>query len=207
MFGVKKGKTMNGFECYKTYIAIKSHFNNDNYDYFRYNGEVSATKMSYESRKDRYFFDKLASKYSSSNVEQFFVANFVEDNGMWIGESFTDQALTNFNQWKRRVSALNYTFKQDLSKMPKGEDFENLFTIEPNKHPKLLILFLQKEICIETMVVLDVVFNYSLRWTKHLKDDIVWEDVRKRVNKYRKFIEYKVHVPTFKKVMREHVFG
>ena len=50
---------MNEFEAYKHYLALKLHFSSD-YDYFKYNGKTNATQQSFEKRKDRFRFSKLA---------------------------------------------------------------------------------------------------------------------------------------------------
>ena len=47
---------MTGFECYKTYLALKHHFTNQSYDYFKYNGKTKANEQTFKTRKDRYFF-------------------------------------------------------------------------------------------------------------------------------------------------------
>ena len=54
---------MTGFEVYKMYLALKQHFTKDNYDYQKYNGKVSASEKSFEERRDRFFFKKLATKH------------------------------------------------------------------------------------------------------------------------------------------------
>ncbi len=43
---------MTPFESYKTFLAVKSHFTTDNYDYVKYNGKVTASASSFETRKD-----------------------------------------------------------------------------------------------------------------------------------------------------------
>ena len=72
-----------GFDAYKTYLALKRHFTSD-YDYFKYNGKVRAGVESFLKRNDRFFFRKLAKKYDDKELVDFFVSNFiVSDN--WIG--------------------------------------------------------------------------------------------------------------------------
>ena len=50
---------LRGFDVYKTYLALKRHFNSDRYNYFNYsfkNRGVSARYNNYQNRNDRYFF-------------------------------------------------------------------------------------------------------------------------------------------------------
>ena len=53
----------NGFDVYKTYLAIKLHFTTTAYDYHKYNGKVNTSLEQFTKRNDRYFFYKLSNKY------------------------------------------------------------------------------------------------------------------------------------------------
>ena len=70
---------MTGFEVYKMYLALKQHFTKEKYDYHKYRGKVRASEDAFEQRHDRYFFKKLATKYSDPEILDYFVANFVSD--------------------------------------------------------------------------------------------------------------------------------
>ena len=43
--------TMEAFDAYKIYMALKAHFNSD-YDFNKYGGKTTVTKQSYLKRKD-----------------------------------------------------------------------------------------------------------------------------------------------------------
>jgi hypothetical protein len=49
---------MSAFEVYKDYLALKNHFSNKNYDYFKYKGKVRTSIDSFNKRKDKIFFEK-----------------------------------------------------------------------------------------------------------------------------------------------------
>jgi len=51
------------YQVYCEYLALKSHFSNRKYDYFKYNKKVRASLQSFYKRKDRYFFEKTSRKY------------------------------------------------------------------------------------------------------------------------------------------------
>ena len=52
-----------GFDAYCLYLAVNNHFHTDSYDFFKYNGKVSAKLESFLKRKDKYHFAKLSRKY------------------------------------------------------------------------------------------------------------------------------------------------
>ena len=69
---------MNEFECYNLYTALKLHFTTD-YDYFKYGGKCNVTPASFNKRRERFFFKKLAREYPDPELRDFLVSNFLND--------------------------------------------------------------------------------------------------------------------------------
>ena len=177
------------FDVYKKYLALKSHFSNKSYDYFKYNGNVKASKNSFETRRDKYFFYKLSKQ---KNVEEFLVANFVDgDKDFWIGNLRDDKVAEVYQQYKKRQQSLSYTFKSDLGKMK--ESFDDNIIVPPNEHPYLLRLFLRKDICIETLTILDLLCKIYKYWDKELDGDVVWPGIKQKSLKYRPFMSVDIN--------------
>ena len=65
-------------------------------------------------------------------------------------------------------------------------------------------MHLQGNISIESMVILDMMLNYSKKFNKKLLDP-VWETVSLKLRKYDPFIN--IGVSQYKKVLRETVNG
>ena len=70
---------MNAFKIYKFYVAIKRHFNDDKYDFFKYRGKLRLNESSFENRKDKYLFTKLASQEDCLNLVVAGIANLDRD--------------------------------------------------------------------------------------------------------------------------------
>ena len=51
---------MTGYEAFTIYNALKLHFTNEKYDYFKYKAKSRVTIDSFERRKDKYYFYKLS---------------------------------------------------------------------------------------------------------------------------------------------------
>ena len=122
---------MEPYEAYVKYLALKSHFSDKNYDFFKYNGKVKAWRTTFESRKDKYFFYKLSKK---KDPVEYLVANFVGSDDFYIGNIREDKSDEVYMDWKKRIESLTYTFKSDLSKMK--EDFKELVKKEFPKTAK-----------------------------------------------------------------------
>lgn len=175
------------FEAYKKYLAIKSHFTKKEYDYFKYSGKVRATFPTFDKRKDKYFFHKLSKQ---KNVEQFLVASFVElGENVWVGDMLENMVSTNaYKNWLKRQEALTYTFKNDLDRLK--EDFNSNLKVTDGQHPYLLKLVLRKEVCIETLVILDDLAGFCEYWEENIQDTVIWPDFQLKMRKYRPFIKF-----------------
>ena len=58
------------FDCYKTYVAMKSHFTKDSYDYQRYGNRLPRLKVtSFYKRRDRFFFEKMSRDFPDKEIE------------------------------------------------------------------------------------------------------------------------------------------
>ena len=194
-----------GFDAYKTYLALKQHFTSD-YDFFKYNGKVRANVESFLKRNDKFFFRKLAKKYKKDDLIEFFVSNFiVSDN--WIGNLISQESEDNYVQYKRRMESLSYNFNCDLSFLfdyasRNGIEINKLLLVEDGNHPILLKLLFQKKIGIETIIILDDTLKFIRYWDAKL-DDIVWEEKKRLIKKYRIFIKYDPF--HFRKVIKEKI--
>lgn len=180
---------MTGFEVYKMYLALKQHFTKDSYDYVKYRGKVSASEKSFEERRDRYFFKKLATKYGEKEILNYFVANFISDPRGYI-KSFSDDIYT---RWRIYQESFSYKFKQDVDSLlediapPYEQSFDSIFTIRKGQHPIILRKYLSQEITLETLVVFEHCLGFVERFDSSLSDPI-WKQTRNQIVKYRPFV-------------------
>lgn len=182
---------MEAFDVYRSYLALKLHFTTDKYDAIKQRGRVRATKQSFFKRTDLLNIRKIAEKYSEKEVVDFLVANFVSGD-RW-GGVFDTEAKHNYLDWKRRMEAMSYTFKNDIDKLifdceKLNIKFDNVF-YSGTKQPIILKRYLGKHISMETLVILNQINNYTNRLDVELKNDIVWPDVSRIIKKYQPFLK------------------
>lgn len=178
---------MTPFGTYKTYIALKSHFNTDAYDIFKYRGAVSANKASFEKRKDKYRLEKLSEKLSDEEIVHLFVANFIQQpgySGLW-----DDQSERRYLEWKRYRHALQYNYSNEVKRMfqyaaEKDISFENVF-VNPDGHPLVLLAYMGNEISIDTFVILNRIYSFVGK----LDNNIVTADIIRLTTKYDPFVQ------------------
>jgi hypothetical protein len=192
------------FEVYKTYLAFKNHFSKKTYDYFKYCGKSRASLDSFHKRTDRYFFERTSRQKNDDEIKAYFVANFStcsDPQSLWIGEIIRNGEFV-YTDWLKKIQSLFYTFKTEVEIFIQKENFKSLFSCKKGRHPEILKKYLEGAISLETMVILDMILDYSSTFDRIL-DDPVWETVSLRILKYKPFLN--IDVSRYKKVLQEIV--
>jgi hypothetical protein len=174
---------MQPIDIYLMYCAMKAHFGKGNYDFVEYKGKTRIKRETFYKRKDRHFFVRLSRKYKTElEIKNYFVANFIKDKKGYIA-NFSDE---NYESWKLKRQGFFDLFEVEMT--PLVQAFENLFKIEKNQHPKLMKEFLGSRVSLETMVILEELVSYEKSWDKQLEDDIIWPELKKLMNDYKRFL-------------------
>ena len=175
---------MNEFEAYEKYVALKLHFTSE-YDYFRYNGKTSVTPKSFNQRKDKFHFKRLAKKYDDSTIIEYFIANII-DNKQWVG----NMDIATYIQWASRIQSVEYVFSNDVDKLLTNvTDFDIIFNSDKGNHPKLVKAYLGKKISLETLVIFEKLLRFRKTFNKEITDQIIWPKVNMLIEKYEPFVE------------------
>jgi len=191
------------YQAYTTYLSLKNHFTDKKYNYFTYNGKVKANIQSFYKRKDRFYFEKMSRQKNDEEIINFFISNFVscdDPQSLWIGE-IIKEGEENYKNWIRKIQSLSYKFKEEVSIL-NSQNFDEMFEVKSNKHPKILKEFLQKKLSLETMIILNNILNYKSHFDKKLKDP-VWEFISMRIEKYSPFLH--IDNNKFKQILKEEV--
>jgi hypothetical protein len=181
---------MEPIDVYIMYCAMKAHFSKTNYDFHKYGGKTKVSRDSFYKRKDRHFFVKLSKKYKTNvEIENYYVSNFIKDKRGYIANFTTE----NYEEWLLRRQNFFNLFTKEMQPFIKEFQrfkcpFEPLFEVKINNHPKLLKEFLGNRVSLETMIILDEIFEYSKQWDKELEDDIIWIDLKKMIKNYKGFL-------------------
>ncbi len=174
---------MEPIDVYIMYCAMKAHFSRKDYDFNKYGGKTKVSRDSFFKRKDRHFFVKLSRKYSTDiEIKNYYISNFIKDKRGYIA-NFSDD---NYKSWLLKRSGFFEQFVIELS--PYIKEFQPLFEVEGNNHPKLLKEFLGSRVSLETMIVLDELVEYGKNWDKLLEGDIIWIDLKKLMENYKGFL-------------------
>ena len=181
---------MNGHKAYSIYSSVKLHFTQESYDAFRYNFKTNIKASTFERRKDRYFFEKIARRYpNEDDLKLFFVDNIVSDK-VWIGD-MDDTIHEKRNAYRQ---ALNYNFEKEI-KIIREEaykynlDFDGVCKTNSNKTDNLLLnLYMSQKISADTFVIIDHLVSFIKSLRSELKDPLgIVESTLLILSKYQKF--------------------
>jgi hypothetical protein len=190
---------LSGYETYCTYLALKNHFTRDNYDFFKYNGKVTASKESFLSRKDRFQFEKLARK--CDDVKTHIALCFMADR-TWIGDMLDDDALDSTLKHMRKVQSMSYDFKNELEKV---DDIRSLFKMEDNGYPKFLNEYMRGDISLETIIILNEFIDFIPKFDAKFKDDYLWSKFSFKTRKFAPFLLQQVDKKKFKQLLKTKI--
>ena len=177
------------FESYKLYNALKLHFETDGYDAIKYHFKTSVKPTSFFNRKDKYFFAKLANIYGNE-LKEFYIANFKNDV-KYVGDMLNEGGERYYRDHKKVMESLTYQFQTDINKLNDMDiPFDSLLEAEDNSHPLIVKLWMQEEILLETVVILDSILGFVERENKKITDTIIWPEIYRKIMKYRPFVKF-----------------
>ena len=176
------------FESYQLYNALKLHFETG-YDAVKYNFKSNVTPKSFFKRKDKYFFAKLAKKYNGE-LKDFYVSQFINTE-TYVGDMMDNDAEEHYARYKRIKESIHRVFSVDINRLAEENvQFDMLFKAVDGQHPLIVKLWMQEEISLETVVILNSIFGFISRESKNISDTIIWPDMKRLIEKYEPFVNF-----------------
>ena len=190
-----------GYGAYVVFITVRTHFESRSFDFFKHH-KVKAHKETYEKRNDKWFFEKIAKRYETKDLRDFFIANRLVDC-KYITELLEDEAHQNYINYQARRQALSYLYSGELDKVFK-HGIQKPFEIAKDKYPYIITLYLRGVISPETMVILNDYIPFFEKFDKYLgRNDIIWSRVELKLEKYKPFLKYDRE--RFKRILKEKI--
>ena len=189
---------MEPFDAYRYYQSLKLHFESKTYDAAKYNFKTSANPKSFWKRNDKYHFAKVAK--SCKDVPEmigWYASHFI--NGTkWIGEMLNAEDV--YQSWLKRMQSIGYIFEQDLNHLSlQYESFDDMLISKSNSHPDIITAYLEEEISLETVVIINKLTGFMNKADKEITETIMWPDISLKVRKYDPFVQ--VDIERMKKIV------
>ena len=177
-----------GYDAYCLYLAINNHFHSDSYDYFKYNGKVSAKLESFMKRKDKYHFAKLARKYNDE-LKDFLVANLSKKK-YYVRELLEQECEKNYITYKKMKQKMTYAITEEMRYLfDKYKQLDICLGIKDGQHSNILREYLGGKIKAETLVAADKIFGIFRDYDTMVSENFIWPKTRKRLDNLAPFLE------------------
>ena len=195
-------------DVYRTYLSVRNHFTNDNYNFFKFGGKTKASSSAFEKRRDRYIFDKVSKDYKDDEVALLFVSNFVAKEKFWIGNTLSEESRNIYTTWRKKIQSLSYIFENDVKAIideinDREIDFDSVFKIQDGQHPIILRLTLADRISLESFLILNKILDFFPQFNRRIEETIIWPDFYKKCVKYEPFV--KVDMTRFKFILKKQL--
>lgn len=174
---------MTDYEAFQKYMAIRLHFGGS-YDYFKYKGKTKTSLETFDNRKDKYYFKKLA---KVPDLELFIALSMFDNVSSWVGGLFDEINKERLNDTLKIVQSLSYKLKEQLQRY---ESFDDALNTTGSVHPKIFKDYRQGLVPKEILIVLNNHLNIFEYWDGHLKGDLIWTYEKTRLEKLAGFIDY-----------------
>ncbi len=195
-------------DVYRTYLSVRNHFTNDNYNFFKFGGKTKASSSAFEKRRDRYIFDKVSKDYKDDEVALLFVSNFVAKEKFWIGNTLSEESRNIYTMWRKKIQSLSYIFENDVKAIideinDREIDFDSVFKIQDGQHPIILRLTLADRVSLESFLILNKILDFFPQFNRRIEETIIWPDFYKKCVKYEPFV--KVDMTRFKFILKKQL--
>lgn len=178
-------KHFTGYGAYLVFVTVRTHFESPTFDFFKHKN-VKANKATYLKRNDKSFFDMIAKDYDAKELMGFFIANRLEGRN-YITELLDDDAQITYMNYQRRIQALTYNFKSEISNL----NCPGVFKCRDDQYPEIVQLYLQGRVSPETMVILNDYTGFIAKFDKYYdKNDPIWSKISLKLRKYKPFVKY-----------------
>ena len=182
---------MNGYDAYCMYQALKLHFTVTTYDYFKYNKKTRCSVDTFDKRRDKYTFHRLAKKYPvPEELESFLAASFFMMPKLWVGDLFSEEAVSSYSQRRKIKESFEYSIREDLygHQVQSLEDLRKEMQVHDGEYPPLLLGVMQHRFQPETLIGVDLLTQCLDTWEGKISDTIIYPALRLRLRRYAPFL-------------------
>ena len=183
---------MDEYSLFKTYVALKTHFTVDEYDFLKYDGKVRITEVSFKKRKDYMMFYKASEWIPQRIVVPFLVSHFITLNNFTIHFVLDNPIKSQkiYSSWKQRTENIYDLYQSDLKTIAKESKYSWKDCIKQSNedYPLLFKLVTSYKISPETSCLLDDLFHQSSKTYNGLEEDVLFQSMNLKYRKYRIFL-------------------
>lgn len=178
--------TREGFQAFQLYLALQRHFTSG-YDFFKYNGKVTASSDAYKKRPDAFAFEKLSKIVSADQTADFLLAHLLDNPKEYI----RNMSKPKYDEYANKLKKLPQIFAVDLEFL-RNEGMAEAMKVVPGDIPTIHKKAISNEISIETVIILDSIFPFVDKHAESVTVPFVFPQYIDKVKNYRPFLMLKI---------------
>lgn len=182
-------KYISGKDVYRLYLMLKLHFKGQK-DVVKSNWKIKVSDKAYDSRKDKYIFEKLSEKFQLKVITLILIGSLVENPKTWIGDLSIGEIDVEYKRYINRLKMVEHRFIDDVKSIKylaerSNKTLHDAMIYNSNSKTSLVFELLQKRlISFETFIMLDGLFDII---NKHDNDpNIIWLSQSNSLKGYKK---------------------
>ena len=90
-------------------------------------------------------------------------------------------------EYKKTHEALGHVFQKDINTLS-DNDFDTLLESKNNQVPRVVQKWMEGDITLETLVILDALTGFVKKEGKNIAETIIWPDISRKIRKYSPFV-------------------
>ena len=187
-----------GRETFRIYCAVKAHFSTG-YNLKKYNAALKQSDAAFEKRSDKYFFNKIAEKFTISDNYMLFVHNFLENADKTVFDFLCQDSIDVYKARNGNVLNAQYNYTRDIKYLLSYIDHHNLkfnqLIYSDCIHPPILKMMMQGFITIESFMILDSFLGLIDKIEANIPDyDPLWPNASPKLKSYKKILNIDVQL-------------
>jgi hypothetical protein len=173
---------LTSYDYYIEYLKVKCHFTVEKFNYYNY-PKLNIKPDTFKARRDFRLFITAKERYSLEQWIDILVANFRYGYNVWVGDALSIEALQRYKLMNNIKQSLTYNITSDLQYL--GTKYTLVELLRNRDCPALLKEFLQGNIYIETITVINLVTD----WLNHITlKELYYNTIKQRIIKYGYFL-------------------
>jgi hypothetical protein len=169
-------------KVYELFHALKLHFSSSTYDFHKFHGKIKPKLK--EEDKNFWCYKKVGESFSDKDIFGLFLSNIIASSSpLYIRDFLKDSSRETFLFWKEKIDNKYDVLLLECKYIKKNFGISLKELLEEKE--KILSLSYRNDLSLESLVLLLSTFTLG----KNDKEDIIFDLLLNKINKYRSFID------------------
>ena len=183
---------MTGYEVYRYYVTVQQHYTVKSYNMLT-DRAIYPKVEQYKKRHDWALFETIGKKFTDKiKLLELMIANYAYAENRFIYNY--SAAVDNLDRWIKVRERISMQLSEDCGiivneSKQRNISFDKIFHSPENGYPLIFSLYWGGQISIESICILDSIYNFTDTWCDYPTFYLIENDVQ-RIQKTKPFVKY-----------------